>query len=171
MQIQFNTYTMHLEDEPLDIGYASEKVGVKKEDGSISSIGGQNGKTQLIISTPFIDDAFVNELETLKASLPQNDESAITASIVVANSEHVNPSVAPFNFYVDHDKAFGDFYGVRLADGPCSGELTKALFVVSKDGALFHDEIVPNLHTPFDADKAYLKVVAALNTYTGKGCH
>lgn len=171
MQIQLNTYTMHLEDQPLDIGYASEKVDVKSPNGTNSIIGGQNGKTQLIISVPFIDDAFVKELEALQEALPTDDESSVTASIIVANDDHTDPGIKPFKLYIDYDEAFGDWYGVRLADGPCQGELTKALFVISKDGALFYDEIVSNLHTPFNADKALLKVAAAINTYTGKGCH
>ncbi len=61
MQIKFNTYTMHLEDLPRDIGYASEKITFKDAKEQELIIGGQNGKTQLLITTPAIDQAFIEE--------------------------------------------------------------------------------------------------------------
>lgn len=162
---------MHLEDEPLDIGYASEKVSVKDSSGNVQILGGQNGKTQVIVSTPFIDDKFIDELKEMSKVLPKGGDYEVNTSIIVANNEHLNPDINNIDFFVDHDDEFGDWYGVRLSDGPCEKELTKALFIISKDGALFYDEFVTNLHETFNLETLVRKVNAAQICYTGKGCH
>jgi thiol peroxidase len=160
---------MQLEELPLDIGYASEPVTLTGNDGQPHRIGGQNGKTQLIVSAPFVDDAFVEELKIIAEAISGTGD--VTASLVVANDSHGNPGLPPFGFYVDSEGEFGDWYGVRLVGDPCDGELTKALFVISKDGALFYDEFADNLHDSFKTDTLLRKIAAAQECYTGKGCH
>jgi len=160
---------MRLEEQPLDIGYASEKVTLKTTEGVSCTIGGQNGSTQLIVTAPFIDDSFVSELETLGKSLPEGD--GVTASLIVATAAHEDPKVEGFRFLLDKDEEFADWYGVRLSGDPLEGELTKALFIISKDGALYYDEFAKNLHDPFNAETALRKLYAAQECYTGKGCH
>lgn len=162
---------MKLEDEPLDIGYASEKVGVVDSAGKECVIGGQNGKTQLVITAPFLDDSLINEIETISQSVSGNSKDDLTVSLVVANAEHDDPGIEGVDFYVDSADEFGDWYGVRLVGGPCDRELTKAVFVISKDGALFYDEFVASLHDTFTLERLNRKVSAALECYTGKGCH
>jgi len=162
---------MKLEDEPLDIGYASEKVGVVDSGGKQCVIGGQNGKTQVVITAPFMDDSLADEIDTIRKSLSEKSPEELTVSLVVANSEHSDPGIDGVDFYVDSEGEFGDWYGVRLLGGPCDRELTKAVFVISKDGALFYDEFVSSLHDTFTQDRLYRKVSAAIECYTGKGCH
>jgi peroxiredoxin len=171
MQIELDKSVMHLEEMPLDVGYASEKVTLINSEGQTCVIGGQNGKTQLIITAPFIDDDLRNELNAINGMLPQGGEHVVTAALVVANSSHTNPELGKFNFYIDSNNEFGDFYGVRLAGEPCGGELTKALILVSKDGAIFYDEFAKNLHDNFDTDTLLRKISAAQTCYTGQGCH
>ena len=171
MQVHLNTFTMRLEDLPLDVGYASEKVKLKGSDGKEYSIGGHNGKTQLIVTAPFIDDAFKEELREIDAMLPKGGEYEVTAALVVANETHEDPGLDTFDFFIDSENEFGDFYGVRLEGDPCGGELTKAVILISKDGAIFYDEFTNNLHDKFKADTLMRKIAAAQICYTGKGCH
>jgi len=160
---------MRLEDLPLDIGYASEKVSLKSADGTTHTVGGQNGRTQLIVTAPFIDDSFVTELESLGKSLPEGE--SVSATLVVASTIHEDPEVKGFRFLLDSDEEFADWYGVRLSGDPLDGELTKALFIISKDGALYYDEFAKNLHDRFNTEAAVRKLYAAQECYTGKGCH
>ncbi|MDX1296196.1 MAG: hypothetical protein R3302_08010, partial [Sulfurimonadaceae bacterium] len=139
--------------------------------GKEHALGGQNGKTQLIITTPFIDDAFVEELKAIEKELPKGGEYEVTASLVVANDSHDDPNLDEFDFYMDLGEEFGDWYSVRLVGEPCGGEFAKALFVISKDGALFYDEFAGNVHDKFNADTLLRKIAAAQTCYTGKGCH
>ncbi|MCX6074891.1 MAG: hypothetical protein NTY39_11260 [Campylobacterales bacterium] len=171
MQITYNTSTLYLEDIPLDIGYASEKVSLKNHNDETFSVGGQNGFTQLIVSTPFIDDPLLAQLEEINILLELNALQSLTKSLVVASTHHLNPRIEGWQFGIDTNEEFGDYYGTRLAKGELGGEFTKALFIVSKDGALFYDEILNDLNKPFSLEKALPKIAAAMNCYTGKGCH
>jgi len=160
---------MRLEEMPLDIGYASEKVTLKTKEGTSLTVGGQSGGTQLIVTAPFIDDSFIAELESIGNALPEGE--GVSASLIVAGTSHDDPQIARFRFLVDSDEEFADWYGVRLSGDPLEGELTKALFIISKDGALYYDEFAKNLHDPFNAETAVRKIYAAQECYTGKGCH
>lgn len=162
---------MHLEDIPLDIGYASEQVTLTKEDGQTCHVAGQNGKTQLIITVPFINDPLITELKEISRSIPKEEEHEVTVSLIVAKEGHQNPGVEGFDFLIDSKGEFGDWYGLRLADGPLEGELTKAVTLISKDGALFYDEFPTDLDEPFKHDTLLRKIAAAQTCYTGKGCH
>ncbi|MCX6051155.1 MAG: hypothetical protein NTZ60_01465 [Campylobacterales bacterium] len=171
MQIQYKTFTMKLEDLPLDVGYASERVTLQDEEKNPHAMGGQNGQTQLFITTPFIDEAFLEELAQINAMLPHGGDFIVRANLIVANDSHKNPHLEKIDFLIDAEGEFGDFYGVRLLGEPLDFELTKALILVSKDGAIFYDEFLKDLSDTFNLDTLIRKVTAAQMCYTGKGCH
>jgi thiol peroxidase len=162
---------MHLEDMPPDIGYASQKVTITDINGSKFVIGGQNGKTQLFVTSPFIDDEFVKELKELENILPNTTEHEIEVSLIAANKNLTNPDVKNINFYIDTGEEFGDFYGVRLKGEPFKGEFTKAVILISKDGAIFYDEFLKDLDEKFNLATLLRKITAAQTCYMGKGCH
>jgi len=162
---------MHLEEEALDVGYASEKVKLKAPDGSESIVGGHNGKTQLIISTPFLDETILGELRIIEDALPEGEGHEVTATLIVAHEGHKDPQLKRFAFLIDSEGEFADWYSVRLCGDPLEGELTKALFIISKDGAIYYDEFAKDLNDPFNVETALRKIYAARECYTGKGCH
>lgn len=170
MQITYNRSTLTLEDIPLDVGYACEKVNLKEPGGESFSVGGQNG-TQLIISAPFIDEKLLSQIEETQKLLSLNAMGDISKTLVVSTAGHGDPQLKEWRFGFDEEEEFGDFYGVRLAGGELGGEFAKALFLVSKDGALFYDEVLRNLDGMFSLEKALPKIAAAINCYNGKGCH
>lgn len=167
MQIIYNTSTLHLEDMPLDVGYASEKVDLKNSAGEVFTIGGQNRATQILISAPFIDDALISQLKEIDTLLSLNALGGMTKALIVANEKHELPALEEWLSGYDYDEVYGDYYGVRLSNK----ELSKSLFIISKDGAVFYHEILNDLNNPFSIDKALAKIVAANSCYTGKGCH
>jgi len=167
LQIRHKASILQLDDIPLDIGYASECVELKNTAHESFRVGGQNGVTQLILTAPFIDDALIAQLGELDALLSLNALGAITKALVVATDKHDDPKLEEWQFGIDAGEAFGDYYGVRLNNS----ELSKTLFVISKDGAVFYHEILNDLDSLFSLDKALVKIAAAQNCYTGKGCH
>lgn len=171
MQITYNTSTLRLDDMPLDIGYASEKVEVTHPTSGAFSVGGQNGFTQLIITAPFIDDELLTQLREIDTLLSLNALDGISKAIVVARDTHTDPQLAGWRFGIDATEAFGDYYGIRFAPGELGGEFARSLFVISKDGALFYDDLPKDLSDPFSLEKVIPKIAAATNCYTGKGCH
>ncbi|MBN2816548.1 MAG: hypothetical protein JXQ67_07665 [Campylobacterales bacterium] len=171
MNIRLNEHVMRLEDMPLDIGYASEVVHLIDMNGKQHVIGGHNGKTQLIITTPNINDTFIHEMKKIDEIIPISSTYELTASIVVANSSHPEIELSKFNFLIDSEEELADMYGVRLKGMPYDNELTKALILISKDGAIFYDQFCDNLENEFNIDILYRKILAAQLCYTGKGCH
>lgn len=171
MQIRYNALSVSLEDMPIDIGYASEKVDLKNSAGETFQIGGQNGATQLIVAVPFVNEELIIQLKEIDSLLYINALSGITKALVVATDKHEMPVMEEWLAGYDYDEAFGDYYGVRLTGEALNGELAKAIFIISKDGAVFHHEILDDLNAPFSLDKALLKIAAAQSCYTGKGCH
>lgn len=161
---------MKLEDMPLDIGYASEKISVKDAENNSHIIGGQNGKTQLIITAPFIDDTFKKELYEIERELPVGGEYEVTASLVFAN-KFDDIKLTKIKKFIDEEEELRDFYGVKLSGTPLEGELTKAIILISKDGAIFYDEYLKDLSDTFDQETLLRKIYAAQTCYTGKGCH
>jgi len=169
MQVSLDTHTMRLEDMPLDEGYASEKIRAKDILGEEVEFGGQNGKTQIIISAPFLDKNNFNEFNTIfeDKDLEMQD---VEKFFIVSSKEDVKiASTMPL--IVDENEMFGDEFGVRISDAPFKGKLTKSLFIISKDGAIFYEEVPTDLNTSFEVEKIYQKTMAALACYTGKGCH
>lgn len=171
MQITYNTSILRLEDLPLDVGYASEKVNLKSSDGSLFSIGGQNGATQLLITAPYYDDALGQQLKELTDLIELNALSGTTKSLAFSKHRNDLPLLSEWMIGNDYDDGLGDYYGIRISSGELEGELAKALFIISKDGALFYSHVLDDLNKPFDIEKAVVKIAAAQNCYTGKGCH
>lgn len=158
---------LSLEDMPLDVGYASEKVNLKNHAGEVFNIGGQNGFTQILISAPFIDESLLAQISELDTLLSLNALGGISKALIVANVHHIMPHFDEWLVGYDYDESYGDYYGIRLSNK----ELAKALFIISKDGAVFYHDILDDLNAPFNLDKALSKIVAANSCYTGKGCH
>ena len=155
----------------MDLGYASEEVNMYDESGKLHTVAGQNGKTQLIISAPFINKTFKDELKELDALLSNEESDKFECHLVVANSEHQDPSLDNINFLIDKEGEFGDWYGLRLQGDTLDGEFTKSLMLISKDGALFYDEYPKDISNAFNQETLQRKILAAHTCYTGKGCH
>jgi len=171
MQIQCKTSMMHLEEMPLDIGYASEEVKLTDLEGNTHTLGGHNGKTQLIITLPYIDESYTQELEDIAKDLPHGGDHVVNACIIMANDKHKAPQIEGFDFFIDKDEEFADYYGVKLSGAPYDTELTKAIILISKDGAIFYDEFSKDINENFNTAALARKILAAQECYTGKGCH
>lgn len=171
MQVYSKSSVMHLESLPVDIGYASDKVTLSTSEGKEIVIGGQNGLTQLIMSAPHVDDELIHELELLDKALPTKGDNGVEIFFVLSKGTKEIPEVGRIQFLIDTQEEYADFYSTRLVGAPYDGMLTKALIVISKDGALFYDEFLEDLDKPFNKETLERKILAAQLCYTGKGCH
>lgn len=169
MQINMQNVPLTLEDIPLDEGYASEKVEATDIGGAKVIFGGQTGKTQIVFSAPYLDQTNLQEFEAIFND-KDFDQEQIEKYLIVATKEDIKVAT-DLPLLIDSDEAFGDYYGVRISDTALEGKLAKTLFVISKDGAIFYEEIPNEQTAAFDTQKLYQKTLAALNCYTGKGCH
>lgn len=172
MHIQYKRSTMHLEELPLDVGYMSEKITLtEKKTGKEMILGGQNGKTQLFISAPFMDDALLEELKIIDKELPKGGEHEVNAFFIQSKAAEDDLCFEKIEVFLDNKNEFADFYGTKLVGEPFDGLLTKALILISKDGAIFYDEFLKDLDEKFNLPVLIRKIFAAQTCYTGKGCH
>ncbi len=51
-------------------------------------------------------------------------------------------------------RSFGDNYGVRIADGPLAGLMSRAVIVIGEDGRILYSEQVPEISQEPDYDSA-----------------
>ena len=76
-----------------------------------------------------------------------------------------------FEIVFDTQEEFGNMYGAKIVSGSMKDKLTKALFLISKDGAVFFLDIPNNLEKEFDLERLQVELNKAYITYTGTGCH
>lgn len=171
MKIVHKNRELKLEDELLDVGYSAEKVELTAKGDTKVTVGGHRGKTQLLISLPFIDEAVEAELAAMESLLNETAQAKIDAWIVVANAAHTLKKEGFFKLGIDADEGFGDYYGVRLEGEGLSGELTKALTIVAEDGTLFYIDAPADLSEPFNTERFARMIVTALSCCDKKGCH
>jgi peroxiredoxin len=71
----------------------------------------------------------------------------------------------------DINEEFASMYGTKIVSGSLENRLTKALFLIGKDGAIYHIDMPSNLDSPLDLERIRAELNKAYQSYTGAGCH
>ena len=71
----------------------------------------------------------------------------------------------------DVNEDFASMYGTKIVSGTLENCLTKALFLVGKDGAIYHIDMPEELQKPLDMDRIRVELNKVYQSYTGVGCH
>jgi thiol peroxidase len=122
------------------------------------------GKRKILNIFPSIDTPTcamsVRQFNARASSLPNTVVLCISADLPFAQSrfcgaEGIKNVVTASSFR----SAFGDHYGVTIADGPLTGLLSRAVVVVSETGKVIYTEQVPEIaqEPNYDAALAALK--------------
>ena len=62
-------------------------------------------------------------------------------------------------------------YGTKIGSGSFEDKLTKSLFLIGKDGAIYYIDTPQALEKPLDIEKIRTALNKTYQTYTGTGCH
>ena len=62
-------------------------------------------------------------------------------------------------------------YGTKIVSGTLENRLTKALFLIGKDGAIYHIDMPSNLDSPLNLERIRAELNKVYQSYTGAGCH
>ena len=154
------------------VGDLAPVVTVVAKDLSDVQIGGQNGKSQIIVVVPSLDTA-VCAAETRKF----NEEAAkIENAEVIVVSMDLPFAMGRFcttegieNLTVGSDfraKAFAKSYGVLISSGALAGVTCRAIFVVNASGIVTYKEICPEI----TEEPNYEAALAAVNESTSTSC-
>ncbi|MEA3353199.1 MAG: redoxin family protein [Campylobacterota bacterium] len=173
--IIYNGNKCELTEDFTDIGYMAENIEVVDFYGKSKEIkrSDKKGSMTLLISFPNSDEIFLNELLKIDEFL-----SHIQVDIncyFIFNKEFENQTalknrLKKFEIVFDSEDEFGNMYGAKIVSGELEDMLTKSLFLISKDGAVFYLDMPSNLEKEFDLQRLQVELNKAYITYTGVGC-
>ncbi len=159
-----------LTDEFIDVGYMAEEIEAVDLDGNeiILKKASKNRMIQIFLSFPSFEE-FKEEILAFDEFM---DKAQVEIFSYIIFNEKIELSkfkkLIPL-FDINHD--FADMYGTKIVSGNLKNKLTKALFLIGKDGAIYHIDMPENLENPFDMDRIRVELNKVYQSYTGVGCH
>jgi peroxiredoxin len=171
----YNGESMELVEDFIDIGYMAENIEVKnlKEEEFEIKRSHPDKSMTLFISAPNAKDGFLEEL--LKVDeLMHHIQVPIHCYYIFDpkfEDKELLDKLKKFEIVLDSEDQFGEMYGTKIASGLLTDKLTKSLFLISKDGAIFYLDMSKNLADQFDLERLRVELNKAYASYTGIGCH
>jgi len=170
-KIIYKNEEMKLTDEFIDIGYMAENfdvLNINNEEITIKKAS-PNRNIQLFLSFPNFDD-FSEEIIAFDEFI---SGAKIDIFVYLIFNEKIDLS---YNFkkiipIFDINEEFANMYGTKIVSGTLENRLTKALFLIGKDGAIYHIDMPSNLDSPLDLERIRAELNKAYQSYTGAGCH
>jgi peroxiredoxin len=170
-KIIYKNDEMELTDDFIDIGYMAENIDVIKLNGEKFTIkkASPNRNIQIFLSFPNFDD--------FKEEIIAFDEFINGAKIDIYTYIIFNEKIDfPYEFkkiipVFDVNEEFANMYGTKIVSGSLENKLTKALFLIGKDGAIYHIDMPNNLDKPLDLERIRVELNKVYQSYTGTGCH
>ncbi|RDU63470.1 thiol peroxidase [Helicobacter didelphidarum] len=148
----------------LAVGQNAPIVTLVAKDLSEVSIGGANGKYQVISIMPSIDTGVCqNQTRAFNkkaANLPNANVFSVSVDLPFAlgrfcGAEGIDNVQVLSDF---RDKLFGKVYGLLLEDTPLQGVLTRAVIIVNPEGKIVYQEVCNEITNEPDYDKALASI-------------
>ncbi|MSN96222.1 thiol peroxidase [Campylobacter sp. FMV-PI01] len=167
---------VNLAGDELSIGDMAPVVELVGRDLASVKVGGSSDFIQVIASVPSLDTG-VCATETRKFNQNVANLSDVKLTVVsmdlpfamgrFCSTEGIDNVEVGSDF---RSKEFAKKYGVLIEDGKLKGLTARAIFVIGKDGAIIHKEIVSEITQEPNYD-AIKKVVGGGCGCGGCGCH
>ena len=160
----------------MDIGYMAENFEACSIDDKITEIkrSSPDRALSVFISFPSFDEEFgaeILKIDMLLAELEVEVHCYIIFDKKTDDLVLLSSKLEKFTILIDNEEEFGNMYGTKIVGGSLEGKLTKALFLISKDGSVFYVDMPEDLSTKIDLERLSVELNKAYETYTGKGCH
>ncbi|WP_321313354.1 hypothetical protein [Halarcobacter sp.] len=157
-------------DEIIDIGYMAEDVDVEDvKDQELTIKKASPERTiQIFLSYPDFED-FKEEIIFFDDFI--NDSKVEINTYLFFNKKIELPKLKKLIPVFDVNNEFGEMYGTKIVSGSMENKLTKALFIIGKDGAIYHIDIPQDLEKPLDIERVRVELNKVYQSYTGVGCH
>jgi peroxiredoxin len=170
-KITYKNEEMQLTDDFIDIGYMAEDfdvINIKNEEKTIKKAS-PNRNIQVFLSFPNFND-FSEEIIAFDEFI---NGAKIDIFVYVIFNEKIDftyefKKIIPI---FDVNEEFANMYGTKIVSGSLENRLTKALFLIGKDGAIYHIDMPKNLDTPLNLDRIRVELNKVYQSYTGAGCH
>ena len=163
---------VELSGAEVNVGDKAPVVTVVAKDLSDVQVGGENGKSQVVVVVPSLDTP-VCAAETRKfneeAAKMENAEVIVVSMDLPFAMGRFCTTEGIENLTVGSDfraKAFAKSYGVLIASGALAGVTCRAIFVINASGVITYKEICPEITEEPNYDAA----LAALSDATSTSC-
>ena len=148
-----NDTVCNLSGNTINVGDMSPKTTVVNCNPMLQDeiIGGSQNKVQLVVVVPSLDtpvcDAEARKFNELAAELKGVKTTIISMDLPFAASRFCSTAdVQNINVCSDfRNKEFANAYGMLLADGPLSGLMCRAIYVIDTDGEVCYKQLVPEI--------------------------
>lgn len=151
MSVTFKGSPVAIGGKELKVGDKATEVEVVGANLASIKIGAKSDKAQIVLTLPSLDTAVcANEARAfnVKASkLPNVSVVIVSMDLPFAmgrfcTTEGIENLKVGSDF---RDKAFAKEYGVLIKEGVLSGLLTRAAFIIDKNGVIAYKQIVPEI--------------------------
>ncbi len=168
--MKYKNEEFELTDDFIDIGYMAEDIEAVDINGNPLLIkkASSNRMIQIFLSFPNFEE-FKDEILAFDEFM--NDASVEIFTYLIFNEKIELPTFKKIVSAFDVNQEFADMYGTRIVSGGMENLLTKALFIIGKDGAIYHIDMPENLETPLDIERIRIELNKVYQSYTGVGCH
>ncbi|WP_373073072.1 hypothetical protein [Sulfurimonas sp.] len=174
--IKYNDEELELCEDFIDVGYMAENIEVTDAKGDSLEIrrSHPDKSMTLLVSFPNDKNGFMDEI-LLMDELLSKIQVPLNCYFIFDKDYEVDTvlknRLKKFTLVLDSEDEFGNMYGAKLVSGSLEDKLTKSMFLISKDGAIFYLEMPNDLSKPFDLDRLRVELNKAYTSYTGTGCH
>jgi peroxiredoxin len=169
--MKYKNEEFELIDEFIDVGYMAEDIEAVDSQGNEITIkkASPNRMIQIFLSFPNFED-FKEEIIAFDEFM--NDAKVEIFTYLIFDKkidfDYTFKKILPV-FDINED--YGNMYGTKIISGTLENCLTKALFLVGKDGAIYHIDMPEELSKPFDMERIRIELNKVYQSYTGVGCH
>ena len=138
-----------------EAGQIARNFTMVKGDLSEASLSDWAGKKVILLDTAVCATS-VRKFNQLAAGKADTVVLAISKDLPFAQGRFCTTegieNVVPLSAF--RNDSFGEDYGVAMADGPLAGLLARAVVVIGKDGKVVYSQLVPEITTEPDYEKA-----------------
>ncbi|MDR1554651.1 MAG: thiol peroxidase [Campylobacteraceae bacterium] len=158
MTVTFKGNLTAIGGKELKVGDKAPEVEVTGANLSSIKIGGKSDRAQIVVTLPSLDTAVcANEARAfnVKASkLPNVSVVIVSMDLPFAmgrfcTTEGIENLKTGSDF---RDRTLANEYGVLIKEGALSGLLTRAVFIIDKNGIVIYKQIVPEITNEPDYD-------------------
>lgn len=170
-KIIYKNEQLELIDEFIDIGYMAENFDAVDLNGENYKVkrANENRNIQLFISFPNFED-FKEEIIYFDEFL-SGAQIDIFTYVIFAKKFDISYTFKKLTPLFDENDEFGELYGTKIVSGCFEDKLTKSLFLIGKDGAIYYIDMPQDLEKSLDIEKIRTALNKTYQTYTGTGCH
>lgn len=168
--MKYKNEEFELTEDFIDIGYMAEDIEAIDIEGNELKIkkASSNRMIQIFLSFPNFKE-FKEEILAFDEFM--NDAKVEIFTYILFNEKIDLPKFKKIVPAFDIKQDFADMYGTKIISGKLENKLTKALFLIGKDGAIYHIDMPEDLENSFDMHRIRLELNKVYQSYTGHGCH